>query len=180
MDDARAASPSGGQLLRIGRVTGIHGLAGAIRFKLDNPESPAFDVIKRVQLAIGAAPPRTYEVREVRPLNHGAVKLTLEGIRDPSAAEALKGAVVFADAADLPPADTGEFYYFEVIGCAVRTTDGRELGKITEVFATGANDVWIVRDGNSEVLVPVIEDVVKSMDFAGRRMLIEAVPGLLD
>jgi 16S rRNA processing protein RimM len=180
MDDLQSGSRGGEQWLRLGRVTGIHGLAGAVRLKLDNAESSAFDVIKRVQVVTAAAPPRSYQVREVRPLNHGAVKLALEGITDPSAAEALKGASVFALAGELPPAEAGEFYYFEVIGCAVRTTDGRELGTIAEIFATGANDVWIVRNGDAEVLVPVIEDVVKSMDLAARTMVIEAVPGLLD
>jgi 16S rRNA processing protein RimM len=180
MDDVQSGSRSGERWLRLGRVTGIHGLAGALRLKLDNSDSSAFDIIKRVQLIAEAAPPRVYQVREVRPLNHGAVKLALEGLLDPSAAEALKGALVFAEASDLPAAEAGEFYYFEIIGCAVRTTDGRELGTIAEVFATGANDVWVVRDGAAEVLVPVIEDVVKSMDFAARTMLIEAVPGLLD
>ena len=51
---------------------------------------------------------------------------------------------------------------------------------IQEVIATGANDVWVVRDGDLEVLVPVIDNVVKSIDLGARRMVIEAVPGLLD
>jgi len=180
MNDAGVNSRSIGQWLRIGRVSGIHGLAGAIRLKLDNPESVAFEAIKRVQLMRGTDPPQVYRVRQANPLNRGAVKLTLEEISNPSAAEALKGYIVMADPADLPPAEAGEFYYFEAIGCVVRTTEGRELGTVTEVFATGANDVWIVRDGTAEVLVPVIDDVVKSMDFAARSIVIEAVPGLLD
>ena len=81
---------------------------------------------------------------------------------------------------DLPPKAPGEFYYYEAIGCAVTTTDGRLIGVIEDVFATGANDVWVVRDGATEVLVPVIENVVKSMDLGARRMVVEAVPGLLD
>ena len=47
-------------------------------------------------------------------------------------------------------------------------TDGSRLGAIEEVFSNGAQDIWVVRDGErKEVLVPVIEDVVKAMDFAG-------------
>lgn len=180
MNDPRAGSRAIAQWLRIGRVSGIHGLAGAVRLKLDNPESVAFEAIKRVQLMRNAEPPQTFRIREARPLNRGAVKLAFEEISSSSAAEALKGCVVSADRADLPPAEAGEFYYFEAIGCTVRTTEGRELGTVTEVFATGANDVWIVRDGAAEVLIPVISDVVKSMDFAARSIVIEAVPGLLD
>jgi len=58
---------------------------------------------------------------------------------------------------------------------------GRTLGRIEDVFSTGANDVWVVRgDSSDEVLVPVIEDVVKSIDFEARVATIEAIPGLLE
>jgi len=180
MDEARAGSAPTVRLLKLGRIVGIHGLAGALRLKLDNGESSVLTMIDRLYVDLGEARPRVYQLREARPLSHGAVKLTLEGLDDPSAAEALKGSDVLIDTADLPPTETSEFYYFEAIGCAVRTTDGRVLGTIEEVFATGANDVWVVRNGAFEVLVPVIADVVKSMDFAARCVIIEAVPGLLD
>jgi 16S rRNA processing protein RimM len=155
-------------------------LAGALRLKLDNPASSALATIEILYIAVGEATPRAYQIREARPLNHGAVKIVLEGLHDPASAEALKGATVLIDAAGLPPTEPSEFYYYEAIGCVVHTTDGRALGTIEEVFATGANDVWVVRDGPIEVLVPVITDVVKSMDFAARSVVIEVVPGLLD
>ena len=83
-------------------------------------------------------------------------------------------------AEDVPPAEPGEFYYYEAIGCEVFLTDGTRLGAIEEVFSNCAHDIWVVRDGKREVLVPVIEDVVKAMDFAARRVTIEPIPGLLD
>ena len=81
---------------------------------------------------------------------------------------------------ELPAAGPKEFYYHEAIGCEVVTLAGERVGLIEEIFATGANDVWVVRDGVREVLVPVIGDVVKAMDLEHRKMTIEAVPGLLD
>lgn len=48
------------------------------------------------------------------------------------------------------------------------------------MFSNGAQDIWVVRDGEREVLVPVIEDVVKAMDLPGRRVTIDPIPGLLD
>ena len=59
-------------------------------------------------------------------------------------------------------------------------TDGSRLGTIEEIFSNGAHDVWVVRDGEREFLIPVIEDVVKGMDFTTRRVTIEPIPGLLD
>ena len=78
------------------------------------------------------------------------------------------------------PSGDGEFYYFQLAGAEVMLTDGRRLGTIEDIMSTGAHDVWVVRDGEREVLVPVISDVVKAMDLAARRVTIEAVPGLLD
>ncbi len=83
-------------------------------------------------------------------------------------------------AASLPPLKEGEFYYFQIAGAEVMLTDGRRLGTIEVIMSTGGHDVWEVRDGEHEVLVPVIADVVKAMDLEARRVTIEAVPGLLN
>lgn len=123
---------------------------------------------------------REFRVTGVTPLNATTRRITLEGIADINAAESLKNAIVMLAAEDVPPIEPGEFYYYEAIGCEVFLTDGARLGTIDEVFSNGAQDIWVVRDGKREVLVPVIEDVVKAMDFATRRVTIEPIPGLLD
>jgi 16S rRNA processing protein RimM len=108
-------------------------------------------------------------------------KLTLSGIGSVEQAAALRGAIVMVAVAALPPTKNHrEFYYFQAIGCEIVTTTGLRVGIIEEVFSTGANDVWVVRNGYAEHLVPVIQDIVKSIDLTTRRVIIEAVPGLLD
>ena len=166
-------------MLRVGRITGAHGLKGALRFRPDNPDSDMIAQVERVMLEIGGIV-REYHVATVTRLNPATQRVTLVGVADANAAEALKGAIVMVANEDIPPARAGEFYYYEAIGCTVFLTDGSSIGKIEEVFSNGAHDVWVVRDGQREVLVPVIEDVVKAMDFAARRVTIEPVPGLLD
>ncbi len=220
--------------LRVGRITGAHGLRGALRLRPDNPDSDTLEHVRRVFIeppAEGSRRPRVpresgasresaaaqklspvqkvganpkvgagqavgatvefgaaeklgtaqeFKLVRAERVNAAAIRLTLEGFDDPEAAEALRGAAVSVLISDLPPKAPGEFYYYEAIGCAVATTDGRLIGVIEDVIATGANDVWVVRDGATEVLVPVIENVVKSMDLGARRMVVEAVPGLLD
>jgi 16S rRNA processing protein RimM len=108
------------------------------------------------------------------------VLLTLEGPTDRNAAEALVGARVLVAATALPPLGENEFYYHEVEGLQVVTTDGRVLGEVVETFSTGANDVWVVRDGAREYLIPVIADVVRAIDRSGRRIVISPMRGLLD
>ncbi|HYK64413.1 MAG TPA: ribosome maturation factor RimM [Patescibacteria group bacterium] len=166
-------------MLRVGRIAGAHGLKGALRFRPDNADSDSLEHVARIFLEQEGSS-REFRLTAVTPLNAATRRITLEGIADATAAESLKGAVVMLALADLPPARPGEFYYYEAIGCEAFLTDGTRLGTIEEVFATGANDVWVVRDGQREVLVPVIDDVVKAMDLAARRVTIEPVPGLLD
>ena len=66
------------------------------------------------------------------------------------------------------------------VGFRVETVDGRALGEVAETFATGLNDVWVVRGTGREYLIPVIADVVRGIDRDARRILIDPLPGLLD
>lgn len=166
-------------MLRVGRITGAHGLKGALRLRPDNPDSDTLEQVARVFLENGGQA-REFRLTAMTRLNATTRRITLEGVADVNAAEALKGAIVMLAAEDVPAAKPGEFYYYEAIGCEVFLTDGSRLGTIEEIFSTGAHDIWVVRDGEREVLVPVIEDVVKAMDFAARRVTIEPIPGLLD
>ena len=158
----------------------MHGLRGALRVRPDNPDSETLEQVRRVFLEDPAGVVREYRLLRADRINRAVIRVMLEGIDDPGAAAALRGTTIAVALADLPAKAPGEFYHYEAIGCEVATTDGRRLGVIEEVIATGANDVWVVRDGNVEVLVPVIENVVKSIDLGTRRMVVEAVPGLLD
>ena len=73
----------------------------------------------------------------------------------------------------------GEYYYHQIIGLKVVTTEGRELGKIKEILAPGANDVWVVqRPKQSDLLLPVIDDVVKQVDLDGGYVEVELLEGL--
>jgi 16S rRNA processing protein RimM len=166
--------------LRVGVITGMHGLRGALRVRPDNPDSETLEQVRRVFLEDPAGAVREYRLLRAERFNRTVIRVMLEGVGDPDAAAALRGSTIAVAFEDLPAKAPGEFYHYEAIGCEVATTDGRRLGVIEEVIATGANDVWVVRDGDLEVLVPVIDNVVKSIDLDGRRMVVEAVPGLLD
>jgi 16S rRNA processing protein RimM len=165
--------------LRIGYVAGSHGLQGALRIRTEDPGSTTIGTLKRMFIETAAAR-REFKVLGASALNAGNQRVMLEGINDAEAAEALRGGAVMVAAGDLPPLKEGEFYYFQLVGAEVMLTDGRRLGTIEDIMSTGAHDIWVVRDGAREVLVPVISDVVKAMDLVARRVTIEAVPGLLD
>jgi 16S rRNA processing protein RimM len=167
------------ELIRVGYVAGAHGLRGALRVRLDNPDSILLRGVPRLTL-VRSCQSIEYAVASVQAAGHGTAKIIVDGIADANQALALRGAIVMVSVAALPPAAPGEFYYFQALGCEIVTTTGLMVGTIEEVFSNGANEVWVVRGSGAEHLVPVIEDVVKSIDWAARRIIIEAIPGLLD
>ena len=167
-------------MLRVGYVAGSHGLHGAVRVRTDDPASTTLGALARLFVETAGGARREFRILGSSALSAGNRRVMLEGIGDADAAEALRGGAVMVAVADLPPLGEGQFYYFQLAGAEVMLTDGRRLGAIEDIIAGGAHDVWVVRDGEREILVPVISDVVKTMDLAARRVTIEAVPGLLD
>jgi len=116
-------------MLRVGRISGTHGLKGALRFRPDNPDSDILAEVKRIFLERDGES-REFRLTAIAPLNPTTRRITLEGIADINAAESLKGAVVMLATEDVPAAKPGEFYYYEAIGCEVFLTDGSRLGAI--------------------------------------------------
>jgi 16S rRNA processing protein RimM len=166
-------------LVRIGYVAGNHGLDGAIRVRTEDPESSTIANVERLFFEKSGLR-REIRVIESRFLGGGAHRVSLEGVEDADSAEAMRGSAVFVAADDLPPLKDGEFYYFQLAQAEVMLTDGTRLGTIEDIMSGGANDIWVVRDGEREVLVPVISDVVREINVKARRVTIQAVPGLLE
>lgn len=95
--------------------------------------------------------------------------------------EFLKPSDLFVDETALANDDLeeGEYYYHDIIGLDVVTVDGEELGTIKEILAPGANDVWVVkRSGQSDLLLPKIDQVIKKVDLANHLVTVELMEGL--
>lgn len=106
--------------------------------------------------------------------------LRLQGITSLEQAQTLRDSVLAVEAHLLPPLAEGEFYYYQVVGLPVFTSSGECLGSITQVFFSGGHDVWVVQQGEKEYMIPVTEEIVRSIDMPGRRIVIEPLEGLLD
>ncbi len=84
----------------------------------------------------------------------------------------MRGKMVLVDSAELPPLDADEYYWHEILGMRVVTEDGGNVGKIVEIFPTGSNDVYVVREGAKEALIPALKEVIVSIDKKARTMVI--------
>jgi 16S rRNA processing protein RimM len=163
----------------VGEIVAAHALRGFVRVRAYQPPAPSVRPGGSILAERGGAI-RELRVVSAAPHARGLLLVAFDGVADRDAAEALVGSRLLVHAADLPPPAADEFYYHEVVGFRVETTSGEVLGTIAETFATGANDVWVVRDGAREILVPVIADVVRTIDRDAARVVIDPLPGLID
>jgi len=163
----------------VGEIVAAHALRGAVRVKAYQPPAPSLAAGALVVLARGDER-QERQVVTAAPFRGSLVLVQLDGVTDRSAAEALVGSEVLVPTRDLPPPGENEFYYHEIEGFAVETVTGESLGIVAEIFPTGANDVLVVRGPGGEHLIPVIAEVVRTIDRAGRRIVIAPLPGLLD
>ena len=157
----------------IGRVGALWGVRGAVRVL------PLTD--RRRQLAAGRIVTVAGERRTIVSARwqKGMVYLRLAGIEDREAAAELRGRLLAIAESELEPLPEGQYYRFQLIGLAVVSTDGEELGQVTEVLSTGANDVYVVSGHRGELLLPATDEVVREIDLETGRMLVQVLPGLL-
>ena len=104
--------------------------------------------------------------------------VALAEVTDRGAAEALTGAEVVVARDRLPPPEADSFYWMDLIGMVVTTMDGKPLGNLIRILETGANDVYVVRRGARETLVPALASVVRRVDLEQRRMWVDLPEGL--
>ncbi|MFB7917887.1 ribosome maturation factor RimM [Streptomyces sp. NPDC056061] len=162
---------------RIGRAHGIKGEV-TVEVRTDEPE---------LRLAPGAvlatdpaaAGPLTIETGRV---HSGRLLLRFEGVRDRTAAEALRNTLLIAevDPTELPE-EPEEFYDHQLVDLDVVLADGTEIGRITEIAHLPSQDLLIVeRPDGAEVMIPFVEEIVTEIDLEEQRAVIVPPPGLID
>ena len=178
-------SGAGGSARRVllGRVIGAHGIRGRLRVRWlgDGPEN----LLRMPEVALGSGPDdaaaRSFAVEAVEPGRPGEVRLALEGVTDREAAEGLRGRLVLGAVEHLPRLAPGEHYEFELVGCRVETTEGMAVGVVREIWPTAAHDVLVVEGADGRrVLLPAAEALLRRVDVAERRIVLELPAGLLD
>jgi 16S rRNA processing protein RimM len=163
------------RFLVIGEITKPHGVRGEMRVMplTDRPER--FTWLKEIFL--GEDGETLVPVTSAR-LHQNFVLLKLAGYETRDAAESLRGTKLVIPADQAIPLEEGEYYLYELIGMDVLTEAGESLGEITDVIETGANNVFVVRGAERELLIPDIPDVVLDIDFEDGRMIVRPLPGL--
>ena len=162
-------------LLPVGKVVGVHGIRGEVKVL---PYSEYEEDMWRAVSIFPGEGDSPYKVLHIRP-HKGVVLIQLDGIATRDEAAALVGREVFTGKEQLPTLPEGEYYWYELTGMEVETEEGKHLGRIEKVFATGSNDVLEVDGPLGEVLIPVIKDVIVKVDRERKRVTVHLLDGLL-
>jgi len=161
------------EFITIGQVLAPWGIKGKVRVEVvtDFPQrfAPSSQIyINRKPMTIASTQ-----------WHKGKAIVKLDTIDSIEQAEKLQGQTIEIHYSQLQPLPEGQYYHFQLIGLEVWTTQGELLGKISQILTAESNDNYAVHGAKGEILIPAIEDIVKSVDLDNGRITIEAIDGLL-
>jgi 16S rRNA processing protein RimM len=172
------------EYVRIGVITGAHGLTGRLKILVITDISERYEAGNKVFIQYGDR----YREHRIIQFSDGGKKsglLQLDGIDNRDAALALKGSALWIEQSEAESArealgEEGFFYYFDIIGCAAYTR-GRLLGTVSDILEAGSGEVLVITDETGrEFMVPFVESMVDTSDIRDKKLYLDPVEGLLD
>ena len=164
-------------MFTIGKIVNTHGVKGELKIMPTTDDPKRFSSLKEVYVEHKGL--KTYAIESVR-YHKQFVLLKLKGIDNMTDGELFKGGLIKIERKDSLPLKEDEYYISDLFDLEVYTEEGRHLGKIKDVIYTGSNDVYVVEriDGNTDLLLPAIKQVVKSGQIEEKKTIVQLVEGL--
>jgi len=164
-------------LLKVGIITSTHGLKGEVKVFPTTDDVNRFSELKTVKLDTG---------REMMELKLSHVKffkkmaiLKFKGINHINDVEQYKGKELYITRDQAAACGEDEYFIGDLMGIKVVSDEQEELGELTDVLITGANDVYVVsREGSADLLLPAIKECILNIDMKQRLMQVHIMPGL--
>jgi 16S rRNA processing protein RimM len=163
--------------LHIGTIVGVHGIKGYLKLYSSAETTDFFEPGKRLSLHRLGRETIIHTVCDFQPHNKG-YRIAFEGITTRNAAELLVGSQLYIKRSDLPAPEKETWYWCDLIGLEVFEADHTHIGRIENIFSTGANDVFVVKDGGKETLIPAIASVIRKVDLDQKTVTVELPEGL--
>jgi len=166
----------------VGRIARAHGIKGQV---IVNPDTDFPDERFRPGATLftkrGAAPGNVVAITlTTARLQNGRPVIGIEGVETMNDAEQLAGLELRVPAEELAALPAGTFYHHDLVGCRVVTTGGVDVGAVEKVEGTLAGSRLVVAGAKGEILIPLATDICRTIDVAGKRIVIEPPDGLLD
>lgn len=164
--------------IAVGHIVAPHGIRGEVKVELMTDFPERYRPGARLYLGdldgIAVTP---VQVQAARP-HKNVMLVKLDTVPDRNAAELLRDQYLLIPEAQIMPLGEHENYVHDLIGLQVVAQDGEELGELTEILFTRANDVYVVVGPAGELLLPALREVVLQVDLIARRMTVALPAGL--
>lgn len=166
------------EYFEIGQIVNTSGLKGVMKVKPFTDDITKFSNLKTIYVSIKKEL-KEFEIEQAR-FSKNMVFLKLKGIDTVEQAEDYRNLYLKIKRNKDEKLEKDSYYIVDILGCKIITDEGKELGNIADVFSTGSNDVYVVKDElGKQVLLPAIKDVIKKVDIRNKVITVHLLEGLL-
>ena len=166
------------EYFEIGQIVNTSGLKGVLKIKPFTDDIKEFSNLKTIYIKTKSGLTE-FKIEQVRYVKN-MVMLKLAGIDTVEEAEKYRNLYIKVLRDQEEELEEGSYYVVDILGCKVNTDANQELGKIVDVFQTGSNDVYVVKDEQGkQILLPAIKDVIKNVDIKNKIITVHLLEGLV-
>lgn len=166
------------EYFKIGQIVNTNGLKGVLKIKPFTDNIKKFEELKTIYIDKNGKLIE-FEIEKVR-YNKQMVMLKFKGINSIEDAEQYRNLYVAIKRNQEEELKENSYYIVDLLKCEVFTDEGKFLGKMVDVFPTGSNDVYVVKnDEGKEILLPAISDVIKIVDIKNKKITVKLLKGLI-
>ena len=166
-------------LLQVGVITSTHGVRGEVKVFPTTDDPARFKKLKNVVLDTG---------KEMIDLEVAGVKffknmviVKFKGIDNINDVEKYRQKSLYVTRENAVKLKKNEYFIADLIGLAAKSDEGEDLGTLSDVLQTGANDVYVLsKEGSDDILLPAIRECVKEVDLDNGEITVHLLPGLLE
>ena len=164
--------------LEIGQIVNTFGIKGMVKVKPFTDDIRRFDELKTVYVEKNSNQTE-YEIEEVK-YHKGMVLIKFKGIDKVEQAEMLRNSYLTVSRDSVEKLEEGRYYIVDLLGLEVYTDEQILLGTLDDIFNTGSNDIYVVKDKQGkQILLPAIQDVIKQIDIENKKIIVHLLPGLI-
>lgn len=164
-------------LLQVGVITTTHGVRGEVKVFPTTDDPARFKKLKNVILDTGREK-IDLEVAGVKFFKNMVI-LKFKGIDDINDVEKYRKKSLYVTRENAIKLKKNEYFIADLIGLKVESDEGEDLGILSDVLQTGANDVYVLsKEGEDDILLPAIKECVKEVDIENGVILVHLLPGL--
>lgn len=164
--------------LEVGQIVNTFGIKGFVKIYPYVDDINRFDDLKKVYIK-SKKQEKQLEIEEVK-YQKNMVLVKFKEIQTVEQAESLRNAYVEISRSDAIPLEEGQYFIADLLGLNVYTDKDEKLGVLEDIYNTGSNDIYVVKNElGKQFLLPYIDEVIKSIDLENEKITVHIIDGLI-